>query len=104
MPILDWDVHDVGQWLDSIGMVEYKENFMSNDIRGRELLNLNRQDLKVRQHYRIRNITKCNNVFSFMSVSSNLSYIKLKDKTTETLVVGMKRASDLHDILCPFTD
>ena len=49
VPILDWDVHDVGQWLDSIGMVEYKENFMSNDIRGRELLNLNRQDLKVRR-------------------------------------------------------
>ena len=49
VPILDWDVHDVGQWLDSIGMVEYKENFMSNDIRGRELLNLNRHDIKVRR-------------------------------------------------------
>ncbi len=45
--VTDWGVEEVGQWLDSIGLPEYKENFMTNDIRGRELLHLGRQDLKV---------------------------------------------------------
>ena len=46
--VLDWDTEDVGQWLDSIGLAEYTTGFLSHDIRGEELLNLGRHDLKVR--------------------------------------------------------
>ncbi len=45
--VTEWGIEEVGQWLESIGLPEYKENFMTNDIRGRELLHLGRQDLKV---------------------------------------------------------
>ena len=43
----DWSVEDVGTWLDSLGLADYKEKFSSHDIMGKELLNLGRQDLKV---------------------------------------------------------
>lgn len=41
-----WGVEEVGNWLESLGLSEYKENFESHDIRGNELLNLTRGDLK----------------------------------------------------------
>ncbi|PFX32475.1 Diacylglycerol kinase eta [Stylophora pistillata] len=41
-----WGVEEVGNWLESLGLSEYKDNFESHDIRGNELLNLNRGDLK----------------------------------------------------------
>lgn len=45
--ILYWGVEEVGNWLESLGLLEYKENFESYDIWGNELLNLIRGDLKV---------------------------------------------------------
>lgn len=45
-----WGVEEVGNWLESLGLSEYKENFESHDIRGNELLNLTRGDLKVLVH------------------------------------------------------
>lgn len=42
-----WGVEEVGNWLESLGLAEYKEQFASHDIRGPELLNLDRPDLKV---------------------------------------------------------
>ncbi len=42
-----WGVEEVGNWLESLGLAEYKEQFSSHDIRGPELLNLDRPDLKV---------------------------------------------------------
>lgn len=45
-----WGVEEVGNWLESLGLSEYKENFESHDIQGNELLNLTRGDLKVLVH------------------------------------------------------
>ena len=42
-----WGVEEVGQWLENIGLPEYKELFARHDIRGTELLGLDRPDLKV---------------------------------------------------------
>jgi len=41
-----WGVDDVGNWLESLGLSEYKELFARHDIRGPELLALDRPDLK----------------------------------------------------------
>ena len=38
----------MGQWLESIGLAEYQDHFLSHEIQGEELLTLGRQDLKVR--------------------------------------------------------
>lgn len=37
---------EVGIWLESVQLGEYTEVFANNDIRGKELLNLSRRDLK----------------------------------------------------------
>ena len=44
----EWTTEEVGQWLETIGLSEYRDVFIRNDIRGPELLNLERRDLKVR--------------------------------------------------------
>nr|XP_006816467.1 PREDICTED: diacylglycerol kinase delta-like [Saccoglossus kowalevskii] len=41
-----WGTEDVGAWLDDLSLGEYKENFIRHDIRGSELLTLERRDLK----------------------------------------------------------
>ncbi|XP_067037295.1 diacylglycerol kinase delta-like isoform X1 [Acropora muricata] len=41
-----WGVEEVGNWLESLGLSEYKELFAKHDIRGPELLALDRPDLK----------------------------------------------------------
>lgn len=41
-----WGVEEVGNWLESLGLAEYKEQFARHDVRGPELLNLERSDLK----------------------------------------------------------
>lgn len=47
-----WSTEDVGAWLTSLGLAEYSQLFIRNDIRGAELLHLQRQDLKVSLYYR----------------------------------------------------
>lgn len=42
-----WGTDEVADWLDLLSLGEYKEIFISHDIRGSELLHLERQDLKV---------------------------------------------------------
>ncbi|XP_070213170.1 diacylglycerol kinase delta-like isoform X4 [Littorina saxatilis] len=44
--IRSWTVEEVGAWLDSLSLGEYRANFISHEIRGAELLNLERRDLK----------------------------------------------------------
>ncbi|XP_050541600.1 diacylglycerol kinase eta-like isoform X2 [Daktulosphaira vitifoliae] len=44
--ITKWSIVEVGIWLKSIQISEYTELFINNDIRGKELLNLSRRDLK----------------------------------------------------------
>lgn len=42
-----WGTEEVAAWLDLINLGEYKETFIRHDIRGAELLHLERRDLKV---------------------------------------------------------
>lgn len=44
--ISNWSTVEVGIWLESMQLGEYTEVFANNDIRGQELLNLTRRDLK----------------------------------------------------------
>ena len=37
----------MGNWLEGLSLGEYRENFIRNDIRGSELIVLERRDLKV---------------------------------------------------------
>ena len=42
-----WTPEEVGSWLEGLSLGEYRENFIRNDIRGTELVVLERRDLKV---------------------------------------------------------
>ena len=46
--VIDWGIPEVGLWLDSVGCGEYKEIFSQHDIRGPELIALEKADLHVR--------------------------------------------------------
>ncbi|CAG0883354.1 unnamed protein product [Darwinula stevensoni] len=42
----DWGLDEVEQWLERLDMAEYREKFRTHDIRGSEVLHLDRRDLK----------------------------------------------------------
>lgn len=42
-----WGTDEVAAWLDLLSLGEYKEIFIRHDIRGSELVHLERRDLKV---------------------------------------------------------
>ncbi|KAK8386487.1 hypothetical protein O3P69_010841 [Scylla paramamosain] len=44
--VREWGTEEVAAWLDTLLLSEYQESFLSHDIRGAELLNLERRDLK----------------------------------------------------------
>ncbi|CAL4124818.1 unnamed protein product, partial [Meganyctiphanes norvegica] len=44
--VREWGPDEVGTWLDELQLTEYRESFITHDIRGSELLNLERRDLK----------------------------------------------------------
>ncbi|TRZ00157.1 hypothetical protein DNTS_025726 [Danionella cerebrum] len=46
MPVNSWGVDEVAMWLEILCLSEYKEIFIGHDIRGPELLQLERRDLK----------------------------------------------------------
>ncbi|KAH0502984.1 Diacylglycerol kinase eta [Microtus ochrogaster] len=45
-PVQNWGTEEVAAWLDLLNLGEYKEIFIRHDIRGAELLHLERRDLK----------------------------------------------------------
>lgn len=45
--VYNWTPEDVGQWLESRSLAEYKDSFIRNEIRGTELLSLDKGDLQV---------------------------------------------------------
>uniref|UniRef100_A0ACB8FJ50 Uncharacterized protein n=1 Tax=Sphaerodactylus townsendi TaxID=933632 RepID=A0ACB8FJ50_9SAUR len=45
-PVQKWGTDEVAAWLDLLSLGEYKEIFVSHDVRGSELLHLERRDLK----------------------------------------------------------
>ncbi|KAK9467156.1 hypothetical protein V1512DRAFT_262083 [Lipomyces arxii] len=44
--IVNWDIDEVGNWLDQIGLRQYKESFAENDITGEVLIYLDHDFLK----------------------------------------------------------
>lgn len=44
--VTSWGVSEVITWLEAMQMGEYIDTFTRNDVRGKELLTLNRRDLK----------------------------------------------------------
>ena len=45
LPVLKWSVADCGDWLISLDLAQYRETFATNEISGRELLELGLDDL-----------------------------------------------------------
>ena len=45
--VSEWGIYEVTVWLDSVGCGEYKEVFSQHDIRGPELIALEKPDLHV---------------------------------------------------------
>ncbi|XP_010901660.1 diacylglycerol kinase delta isoform X1 [Esox lucius] len=46
LPVYQWGTEEVAAWLEVICLTEYKEIFIRHDVRGAELLHLERRDLK----------------------------------------------------------
>uniref|UniRef100_A0A3Q2XXE3 SAM domain-containing protein n=1 Tax=Hippocampus comes TaxID=109280 RepID=A0A3Q2XXE3_HIPCM len=46
LPVEQWGTEEVGAWLDFLCLPEYKDTFGRHDVRGGELLHLERRDLK----------------------------------------------------------
>ncbi|KAK6017577.1 hypothetical protein OSTOST_16898, partial [Ostertagia ostertagi] len=44
--VTTWSVDDVSLWLNSLGLSHYASQFKANDIRGHELIHLERTDMK----------------------------------------------------------
>uniref|UniRef100_A0AAR2LJ48 Diacylglycerol kinase n=1 Tax=Pygocentrus nattereri TaxID=42514 RepID=A0AAR2LJ48_PYGNA len=53
-----WGVEEVGTWLDSLGLGEYRERFVARDIQGLQLTQLQRHDLKVQWNFPFCGIKK----------------------------------------------
>lgn len=49
-PVHLWGTEEVAAWLEHLSLCEYKDIFTRHDIRGSELLHLERRDLKVLPH------------------------------------------------------
>ncbi|XP_015258692.1 PREDICTED: diacylglycerol kinase delta isoform X1 [Cyprinodon variegatus] len=46
LPVHQWGTEEVGAWLDFLCLSEYKDIFTGHDVRGAELIHLERRDLK----------------------------------------------------------
>uniref|UniRef100_A0A3P8VH75 Diacylglycerol kinase n=1 Tax=Cynoglossus semilaevis TaxID=244447 RepID=A0A3P8VH75_CYNSE len=46
LPVYQWGTEEVGAWLDFLCLAEYKDIFIGHDVRGAELIHLERRDLK----------------------------------------------------------
>ncbi|XP_056906455.1 LOW QUALITY PROTEIN: diacylglycerol kinase delta-like [Takifugu flavidus] len=46
LPVHQWGTEEVGAWLDHLCLTEYKDIFIGHDVRGAELIHLERRDLK----------------------------------------------------------
>ncbi|XP_069104999.1 diacylglycerol kinase delta-like isoform X3 [Argopecten irradians] len=44
--VQSWTLEDVGMWLENLSLAEYKESFISHEIRGTELLSLDKGDIQ----------------------------------------------------------
>ncbi|XP_058489018.1 diacylglycerol kinase delta-like isoform X3 [Solea solea] len=46
LPVHQWGTEEVGAWLEFLCLTEYKDIFIGHDVRGAELIHLERRDLK----------------------------------------------------------
>ncbi|KAK5602911.1 hypothetical protein CRENBAI_021565 [Crenichthys baileyi] len=53
-----WGTEEVGVWLEQMSLGEYRDTFIRHDIRGSELLHLERRDLKAKVEEVLRNPTE----------------------------------------------
>jgi SAM domain (Sterile alpha motif) len=51
LSVNEWTPEEVANWLTANGFGEYRNEFINNDVRGRELVSLGRNDLKVNRLY-----------------------------------------------------
>lgn len=47
LSVHQWGTEEVGAWLGFLSLNEYQDIFMGHDVRGAELIHLERRDLKV---------------------------------------------------------
>lgn len=45
-PYMEWTISDVGLWLENLDLGQYKETFTDNDIEGKHLPDLSKDELK----------------------------------------------------------
>jgi len=45
--VYTWTPEDVGLWLESLSLGEYRDSFIGHEIRGTELLSLDKGDIQV---------------------------------------------------------
>lgn len=45
-PFMDWTTSDVCDWLDHLTLSQYKNTFLENDIEGKHLTDLSKDELK----------------------------------------------------------
>lgn len=89
-----WGTDEVAAWLELLSLGEYKEIFISHDIRGSELLHLERRDLKV--------FSLC-----YYSARENFSWIENELKsfpcphTSYVLVAWLLLGKDAHTLPFP---
>ena len=46
MPLGEWSVEDVCEWLEAIGLGEHVDSFKENEMMGEHLLDISKDDLK----------------------------------------------------------
>lgn len=45
-PFMEWSTGDVSEWLDHLSLSQYKDTFLENDIEGKHLTDLSKEELK----------------------------------------------------------
>lgn len=98
--VLKWNVSEVGEWLNKMGLEEYYESFVEESIDGFALLNLTENDLKelnVKMGHRKKILTFINNTKRSTQVLSSSNSIQ-KKKISPT---SSTKKKDEYDDLDP---
>lgn len=67
-----WGNDEVAVWLESLQLEEYRDNFIRHDIRGSELLTLERRDLKELGIHKVGHIKRIQQ--AILEIKENLSH------------------------------
>ncbi|XP_014665282.1 PREDICTED: diacylglycerol kinase delta-like [Priapulus caudatus] len=75
--VANWDTSAVASWLDTLGLGDYREAFIGNDVCGPELLTLQRRDLKDLGVHKVGHIKRIQQAIKDLSMKT-----VLPDKTS----------------------